>query len=349
MDTAPGAIAKRGFWQRIAPALTLAIMAPLIAEVLPGATRLSALFVFPIEMMVWGGGAVMIRELVRRDNLGWANMLCLALCLAIAEEWLIQQTSVAPLVVQIQGAEYARAWGINYVYFLWAAVYEVVLVVFLPVMLVEMLFPSRRHARWLNTAGWVVHLLLFALGSFFAWFTWTQIARVKVFHLPAYDPPASHIAAAVVAIALLMFLALGPTRRALAKPSRPLSPPVGPLLALGGAAWAGLWFGLELLAFGIDPSFSPVLATAIGLAIAAVIVIFMPRFTAHPRWCDCHRAWLIAGTMIATMGIFFQAGFDPVNGAADFWFKVVTNAIAAILFVLLVVRSARRAAAQPRS
>jgi hypothetical protein len=99
-----------------------------------------------------------------------------------------------------------------------------------------------------------------------------------------------------------------------------------------------------VLAFGINPGFSPVLATAIGLAVSAVLLVTMPRFAAHPRWSDCHRAWLIAGTMIATMGIFFQAGFDPATGAADFWFKVVTNAIAALLFVLLVVRTARRAA-----
>ena len=44
-------------WKRSAPALALALMAPLLAEVLPGATRFSSLFVLPIEMCVWGGGA----------------------------------------------------------------------------------------------------------------------------------------------------------------------------------------------------------------------------------------------------------------------------------------------------
>jgi hypothetical protein len=41
-------------------ALLLMILAPLSAEILPGATRFSAIFVFPIEVVVWGGGALLI-------------------------------------------------------------------------------------------------------------------------------------------------------------------------------------------------------------------------------------------------------------------------------------------------
>jgi hypothetical protein len=77
----------RESWFRWAlPALTLVVLAPLVAEVLPGATRISSIFVLPIEIVIWGGGAVMIREVVRRWRLGWLNMLLLALALAVAEE-----------------------------------------------------------------------------------------------------------------------------------------------------------------------------------------------------------------------------------------------------------------------
>src|SRR5690242_2906255 len=145
-STSPRASHRR----RAAPALLLVLTAPLVAEVLPGATRLSSLFVLPIEMCVWGGGALLIREAVRRRRLGWRNMLLLALALAVAEEWLIQQTSLAPLVIRIKGQTWARALGINYVYFLWALVYETVFVVFLPVYLVELIFPERRDGPWLG-------------------------------------------------------------------------------------------------------------------------------------------------------------------------------------------------------
>ena len=91
----------------------------MVAEVLPGATRISSIFVLPIEIVIWGGGAVMIREVVRRRQLGWLNMLLLAVALAITEECLIQQTSLAPMVIKLKGEEYARAFGVNYLYFLW--------------------------------------------------------------------------------------------------------------------------------------------------------------------------------------------------------------------------------------
>src|SRR5437764_15123024 len=100
--------ARPSILRRIAPALTLMVLARLLAEVLPGATRFSSIQVFPVEMTIWGGGAVTIRELVRGRGLGWANMLALALALAVAEECIIQQTSYAPLIVYIKGVVWAR-------------------------------------------------------------------------------------------------------------------------------------------------------------------------------------------------------------------------------------------------
>jgi hypothetical protein len=69
----------------------------MVAEVLSGATRLSYIFVLVPEILVWGGGALIIRELVRRWGGGWFSMLLMGLCLSIAEETIIQQTSLAPL------------------------------------------------------------------------------------------------------------------------------------------------------------------------------------------------------------------------------------------------------------
>ena len=102
-------------FRRMAPAFTLALLAPLLAEILPGATRFSAIFVFPIEICVWGIGTVLIREIVRRKGLGWPSLLLLALALSVAEECLIQQTSLAPVIIQLKGEVYARAFGVNYV------------------------------------------------------------------------------------------------------------------------------------------------------------------------------------------------------------------------------------------
>jgi hypothetical protein len=66
------------------PGIALMFASPMIAEVLPGATRMSSIFVFPLEFVIWGGGALVVRELVRRQQWGWANMLLLAVALSLS-------------------------------------------------------------------------------------------------------------------------------------------------------------------------------------------------------------------------------------------------------------------------
>jgi hypothetical protein len=198
----------------LAPAITLILLAPLITEVLPGATRFSSLFVFPVQICVWGSGALLIRYVIRRWQLGWKSMLLLGLALSMAEEFLIQQTSIAPLVIHLKGATYARALGINYVYLLWALIYESVSVVMLPVYLTELIFPDRKKDVWISKGGVMLFSVLFLLGSFVAWFTWTQIARIKVFHVPAYTPTFPLVALAVIVIVFLIFWA---TKKSAAK------------------------------------------------------------------------------------------------------------------------------------
>jgi len=338
-DRASGSPRIRSSWKQSVPALTLVVMAPLLAEVLPGATRFSALFVFPIEMCVWGGGALAIRYAVRRWRLGWLNMLCLALALAVAEECLIQQTSLAPMVLQLKGEVYARAWGVNYVYLLWALVYEAVFVVFLPITLVELIFPDRREGLWVGKAGLVAVAALFLLGSFLAWFSWTQVARPNVFHVPVYHPPLGALLIAGSAICLLVFSALGPFRDALARESRPLRPPPPWSLGVAGAVWAVLWYGLVLLAFGIAPSFPPAAAVGIGLAAVAAILLCLPSWTADRRWHRGHAFALVFGTMLGSM----MAGFIGFLGAAraDLSFKILVELLPVALMLALGSRIRR--------
>jgi hypothetical protein len=331
-------------WKRSAPALTLVLMAPLLAEVLPGSTRFSALFVLPIEMCVWGGGALVIRYAVRRWRLGWLNMLLLAMALAIAEECLIQQTSLAPMVLQLKGEVYARAHGVNYVYLLWALVYEPVFVVFLPVHLVELIFPHRREGLWVSKLGLVTVVLFFLLGSCLAWYSWTRIARLSVFHVPPYYPPPEAILIAGATICGLIFSALGPFRNTLVPESEPLRPPSPWVLGAAGALWAALWYGLVLLAFGIAPSFPPLVAIGTGLFLGTGILLLLPRWTVDPRWHCGHGFALIFGTMLGSM----LAGFTGFPGAAraDLVFKICIDLLAVALMITLGIEVRRRSASE---
>ena len=81
--------------RRAAPVVTLLLLSPVIAEVLFGATRITTLFVLLPQIGTWGCAALIIRDLVRRRRRGWPAILLLGVALAVAEETVIQQTSLA--------------------------------------------------------------------------------------------------------------------------------------------------------------------------------------------------------------------------------------------------------------
>jgi hypothetical protein len=321
----------------LAPALTLMLMAPLLTEVLPGATRFSSIFVLPIEICVWGGGALLIRYVVRRWQLGWKSMLCLAIALAIAEECLIQQTSLAPMVIRLKGVTYARAFGINYVYFVWALIYEPVFVVFLSVYLVELIFPGRREGTWVSKGGFFAVIPLFFIGSGLAWFSWTHIARTKVFHIPAFNAPLIAVMIAVTVIGTLIFMAFKVFKNTMLP--APLKPLPLWLLGIAGAIWSVPLYGIVLLGFGIAPGFPPLAAIAGGLILGPGILFLVPRWAADTRWQSGQQFALIAGTIMSSMLIGFL-GFI-YSGGPDLYFKIVTNVIAAILLVMLGIKIKR--------
>jgi hypothetical protein len=239
------------------------------------------------------------------------------------------------MVIKLKGEEYARAFGVNYLYLLWALVYESLFVVFIPVGLSELVFWRRREEGWLNGIGMAIIGLLWVPACFLAWFTWTQIARTKVFHLEAYTPPASQMAAAAVAIVVLISLAIGPGPQALAQKWRAMRPPHPvALFVLSGLATAVI-FGLVLLGFGIQPEFPPAVAVAIGLILAVLMVAYVPSFYAHETWSVWHEVGILYGPMIANMGVFFVGfiGAMPV----DFYGKVVLDGITVVMLVWLAV------------
>ena len=332
---------KRGFLSPIAPALLMLVLAPLFAEELPGATRLSTLLAFPpvlvMETIVWGGAALMLRGLARKLGLSWGSLLLFGLVIAVAEEFIIQQTSLAPLVIKLKGVEWARAGGINYVYALWALVYEAVWVVLLPTLITEMVFPERKRETWLGTTGTVIMLILFAIGSVMAWFAWTHIAREKTFHVPAYDPPLHAILIALVVIGGLFVWAIRFPPRFTAT-ARPPAPAVLGILA---AVWAALWYMLVVLAFGIAPQLSAPAVFAAALVVMILVLLTLPRCAAHPAWTARHAYGLALGALVGSMLTSF-IGF--VGAApADLWFKAVIDLIAFGLMILLGRRVARSA------
>jgi len=334
-------VQKKSWFHRALPGLTLMLLAPLIAEILPGATRVSAAFVYPIEVIIWGGGAVMARYLTRRFRLGWFSLLLLALALAVAEECLIQQTSFAPLAIKLKGVEYARAWGFNYLYFIWAMIYEAVFVVLVPVTLCELIFPNRKDNGWLSGWGIGIICVLFLPACRAAWYGWNMVARVKFLHEPPYVLPVADAVAGAVAILVLIALAVGPFRRPLAAPAKPMVPPHPVVIAILAALFTVPLFGIMVLAFGLMPNVAPAIPVAVGIVLVLLALVLVPGWMAHDKWDKWHDVGLTYGAFLGNCGIMF-AGFIGAS-PVDLWGKVVLDAAAALMLLWLLVKVARRA------
>lgn len=327
-------------WQRIGPIITLLFLSPVISEVLYGATRLSVIFVLIPEILTWGCAALLIREFVRRWHKGWQSMLLLGLSLAVAEEWVIQQTSIAPLVGLAQHA-YGRVWGVNWVYFLWALGYESVWVVLFPVKLVELLFPARRNELWLRARGLIIASFVFVLGACMAWYGWTQRARVFIFHMPPYNPPPVYLLAGFGAIILLILCAYALPSSHLREDDVVSHVAPGPWTVVLVFCSLGLpWSAFVLAGFGSFPSIPFSAALAAGLIWAGATFLVARRWTRAPNWSDTHVFASVSGGILACM----LGGFIvfKVGGALriDWIGKAVLNVIAA-LWLLSVSRKVR--------
>ena len=328
--------------QRIGPVVSLLLLAPVISEVLYGGTRVSAILVLIPEIMTWGCGALLIRYWARRWHKGWLSMLLLGLALAVAEECIIQQTSVAPLVGSAQRA-YGRAFGVNWVYLLWALGYESVWVVLIPVQLTELLFPARRAEPWLGRRGMAIAGAVFMLGSALAWYSWTQMARAKVFHMTPYNhPPPLCILAGLAVIVLLVVAAraIPATRtREAHRLSRSAPSPwlVGIIVCLLGSPWAAF----VMLGFGAFPSIPFGWALTAGLAWTVLTFVLIERWSSSRDWDDERRYALAFGGVAACM----LGGFVvfEIGGATrvDWIGKTLLN-LAALAWLAAFGRKLRR-------
>ncbi len=312
----------------------------MIAEVLSGATRLSYIFVLIPEMMVWGCGALLIREVVRRWNAGGTSLLLLGLALSVAEEFIIQQTSLAPLPWLGSTPVYSRQWGVNWLFFLFMLGYESVWVVVVPVQLTELIFPERRNDLWLKTRGLAISSLVFLFGSYIAWFAWTQRARPMTFHVPPYHPSPVLIGIGVLAIVVLAIAAYA-FRGVDPKSSDRKAPPawiVGPAVLVMGFPW----YALMALIFAptVKHNFSFWLPMAVGVVWAFLVFLVVRYWSSSPGWNDMHR-WsaVFAATLVCMI-----AGFSGSSSWSrmDFIGKIVLNLIAVAGFVMLARKIRRR-------
>ncbi len=143
--------------------LALLLLAPACGEMLSGSTP-PLMFVNPISLFIqaglYGSGALLIREVVRRNGLGWRSVLVLGAAYGILEEGLVVTSWFNPYwpdVVSLHG--YSRWLGINWFWALSLTMYHAVCSITVPIVLAEALFPRIAARPWLRRGS----ITLFAI------------------------------------------------------------------------------------------------------------------------------------------------------------------------------------------
>ena len=315
--------------------LGLFFLAPLIGEYLFGNTAITELPAILLLAPLYGGGAVLIREVARRTGRGWPTMLMLALAYGLFEEGPVDQMLWNPEYAGIEnfGLAYsgtALGWLGTSVHLLQDVVsLHTVWSICVPIALIEA-FDRGRPRPWLGRVGLTTVSSVFLLGSVFLGFI----------HIATDDfvASASQYARASIAIVVLVVAALLVGRRPLARLDTDApSPWVVGAVALSATS---LIMTRQFIPEAVSP-WLPVIGWFVLVGCAGALVL---RWSLSRGWDDRHRLALAGGAMLTYVWLGFkQATYLDVSAGTALLGNIVFGTGAIVLLIL----AARAVAAEP--
>jgi hypothetical protein len=151
--------------RRHALPIGLFFLAPLVAEFLLGNLPIFVLPAIVVLAPMYGGGALLIREVVRRRGLGWPNILLLAVAYGVLEEGLTTQSLFNPNYADLRLLDpgHISALGMGAPWTVFVLGLHTVWSITVPIVLMESV--SRRPREpWLGKIGLWVYGMLFLAG-----------------------------------------------------------------------------------------------------------------------------------------------------------------------------------------
>jgi hypothetical protein len=285
---------KKNLINRIKPIIVLFILSPIIAELLSGSTPVSRAEQLIFESVFYGSAALLIRELVRRYQLGWFSMILLGFAFGIVEECLLLQSAFNPHFLTYD-ITFGRLWGVNWA---WA---EIIITnhsiwsITMPVLFAEMIFPDRKSQPWLNKIGIVVFAVLFLVSSFGFYTTFYKMSGFTTSWI-------HYTVAGLLALIIIV--------TAIKLPVKPLvkyhykTPPAW-VIGIIFFFVSLIWLNLLSLVFKKDPAIPAWFVELSGIVILSVVLLFILGWI-NSKWNDIHRFSLASGALSASLifGLF---------------------------------------------
>jgi hypothetical protein len=318
--------------KKILPPLVLFFLSPAIGELLSGSSPPAEFFNpfgLAIVAVLYGGGALLVREAVIRWQKGWVSLLVLGAAYGIIEEGLMVKSFFDPAWqdIGILGS-YGRWAGVNWVWSLELTVYHAVISIGIPILLTELMFPSRRNDSWVGKKVLIIIGILFlmdiALGYFF---------------LTDYRPGAlQYWLALAVVIALILA-------------ARRLPPNLFPPKIINEKKPALFWltgFLATIVFFVITwalPNFiaSPIVVIILLVWLVGLILWLVLRLSGNgAAWHDMHKLALAGGCLCVLILFTFIQELNNNTLADNTAGMAVVGLAALILLVWLYWKTRRR-------
>lgn len=282
----------------IPAAIALFFTAPLVAVFFLGNLSRSALPGLLALAPMYGAGALLIRELMRRYGRGWTGIFLLGAACALFEEGFITQSLFNPASLSPQLHLFDRTWipvlHISLRRTLFVFNLHTFWGIAVSVALVEAIMPAHARAPWLSRTGDCLAGLGFAGGCVLA-------GLFTMHHTPFVASPLQFLVAGLGCLALTaLAFRLAPARTKRAVGPAPIPWFTGAVAFLLGAA---------VLMMSHDHSWE---AAALIIAVDTVFFIIVSSLSRRGQWTALHTLSLAAGGVFA-LGLHALIAHPPLG------------------------------------
>lgn len=306
--------------RRIAPALGLLVLAPWVGEYLLGNIPLGEIAALPFLALLYGAGALLIREIARRTRRGWPTILLLGMAYGVIEAGLVDQSMFNPSfeVHEFQKVTPIPALGISAYNSITFIVGHAVWSISVPIAIVEMLTPARRTTPWLGKFGLAVTGVVYLIGC-------VIVFRFVYLSEQFLASPAQLAGAATTALALIgiAFTVKPPPTIHIARPV-----PKPWLLGIAAFVVASL--------YSMRPE-NWLVGVVGGIVLLCMVALVVARWSRRQGWGIMHEFALTAGVLLtyAWLGFILTVLIRPDDMVA--W---IGNVVFALLAVVLLIVTA---------
>ncbi len=309
----------------ILAAITLFFLAPLVAEYLLGDFSITFLKPLIVLAPMYGGGALLIRELTRRAGRGWPTIFLLGCAYCLIEEGYTTQTLFNPnafgLHLHLLSVAWIPALGIGAWWTLFMLNVHPFWSIGVSIALVEGLFPSRARTPWLGNIGIPVAAVLFAAAVYFS----------TVFSIRRYHFIASASQFTVTGVIAILFAAAA---FLIPKPkSQPRPEPVPSPWITGLAAF----FLAAAVFFAPIPLNWAAVAWILAADLAFLLLLWV--FSRRSAWTALHTLSIAAaGALFYGMHAFIQGPIVPAPKGT----VLASHVLLLVLALAVIAIAARR-------